>query len=401
MSASELRAAAAALAPELIRLRRDVHAEPEAGLDVPRTQEKVLTALAELPLELTLGKRLTSITGVLRGRRPGPTILLRADMDALPLQEVTGLDYASRFPGLMHACGHDMHTAMLVGAARLLCARRDQLTGNVIFMFQPGEEHDAGARLMIEEGLLDAAGDRPVAAYALPVLSSYMPAGQFGTRAGVLTANGDEVHVRVIGAGGHGAVPSLAKDPIVAASAMVTAIQVYLSRSMSHLEPVVVSICNFHAGTAVNIIPDEARLDGTIRSLSPESRDKVLDGIRQVLDGVAATYGVRAEISFTNGYPATVNDPREANVAAATVHDMFGVDRLIVIPAPAMAAEDFAFVLAEVPGAYVYLGACPDGLDVSTAAFIHTPEAVFNDRVLPDGAAFLAAVALRRSGRGK
>ncbi len=396
MDAPELLAAAAALAPDLTRLRRDVHAEPEIGLDLPRTQQKVLAALTGLPLELTVGQRLTSVVGVLRGKRPGPTVLLRADMDALPLQEATGLSYASKIPGLMHACGHDLHTAMLVGAAHLLCARGDELAGNVIFMFQPGEEHAAGARLMIEEGLLDAAGERPSAAYALHVLSSYLPAGQFATRAGVLTANGDEVHVTVTGVGGHGGVPSMARDPVIAASAMVTALPAHLSRTMSPLEPVVVSVCNFHAGTAVNIIPDEARFDGTIRSLTPQSRQKVLAAIRQVIAGVADAYGVRAEVSFGNGYPACANDPRTANRAAATARDLFGTERMAAIEAPGMAAEDFGFVMAEVPGAFVYLGACPDELAPSSAAFIHTPEAMFNERVLPDGAAFLAALALRR-----
>lgn len=399
MDSSGLRAAAAALADELTRLRRDLHAEPETGLALPRTQQKVLAALDGLPLEVTLGTRLSSVTAVLCGEHPGPTVLLRGDMDALPLHEATGLDYASAFPGRMHACGHDLHTAMLVGAARLLCARRDDLAGNVIFMFQPGEEHDAGARLMISEGVLDAAGERPAAAYVLHTLSAQLPTGHFGTRPGVLTANADELHVTVTGTGGHGSVPSLARDPIVAASAMVTALQVHIARSVSVFDPVVVSVCSFHAGTAVNIIPGQARLEGTIRSLSLEARRKIHDGIRRVLTGVADAHGVRAEIRIRDGYPAIVNDMRETRLAASTVRDLFGADRLALFPGPSPAAEDFSFVLAEVPGAYLFLGACPDECDPSAAPFNHAPEAIFNDRVLPDGAAFLAAVALRRLGK--
>ncbi len=295
----------------------------------------------------------------------------------------------------MHACGHDLHTAMLVGAARLLCERKDELAGNVIFMFQPGEEHDAGARLMIEEGVLDAAGERPVAAYALHVISAQLATGHFGTRPGVVMAHADELQVTVTGAGGHGSVPSLARDPIAAACAMVTELQVYIARNVHVFDPVVVSVCSFHAGSAANVIPGEARLAGTVRSLSQESRQKICDGIRQVLTGVAEAHGVHAEVSFRNGYPAVVNDMRETRLAAATVCDLFGAQRLALFPHPATAAEDFAFVLAEVPGAYLFLGACPDECDASTG-FNHAPTAVFNDRILPDGAAFLAAVAARR-----
>jgi hippurate hydrolase len=396
MSTPELLADAAALLPELTRLRRELHAEPEVGLELPLTQRKVLGALAGLPLEVTLGKQLSSVVAVLRGERPGPTVLLRGDMDALPLEEATGLDFASRFPGRMHACGHDLHTTMLAGAARLLCDRRDELAGNVIFMFQPGEEHDAGGRLMIEEGVLDAAGDRPVAAYVLHTLSGQLPTGRFGTRAGPLTANSDELHVTVAGVGGHGSVPVLARDPVAAASAMVTALQVYISRSVNIFDPVVISVCSFHAGTAVNIIPGEALFSGTIRSFSKESRRKVLAGIREVLGGVAQAHGVRAEISFREGYPAVVNDPRETSVAASVVRELFGGDRLALFPTPSPAAEDFSFILAEVPGAYVFLGACPDECNALTAPFNHAPGAIFADGVLSDGAAFLTGIALRR-----
>jgi hippurate hydrolase len=406
---SRLLADAAALAPELTRIRRRLHAEPEIGLELPRTQATVLEALAGLPLEVSTGRRLSSVVAVLRGGA-GPAVLLRADMDALPVQEVTGLAYASTVPGRMHACGHDLHTAMLIGAARLLAARRAELAGSVIFMFQPGEEHDAGARLMLSEGLLDAAGDRPAAAYALHVLSAHLAAGRFGTRGGVLTSSADELHVTVTGVGGHGSVPSLARDPIAAASAMVTALAAYVSRGVNIMDPVVVSVCSIHAGTAVNIIPDEARFAGTIRTFSVAAREQVLAGIRQVLHGVAEAHGVRVEVSFGNGYPATRNDIKETRRVASTVREMFGPDRLTLFPSPATAAEDFSFVLAEVPGCYVFLGAPPakpsaepeppakaePPAEAEPPAFNHSPAAVFNEAVMPDGAAFLAALALRR-----
>ena len=396
MDETALLADAAALAGSLVRLRRELHAEPETGLEMPRTQRKVLAALSGLPLEVTLGEKLSSVTAVLRGGRPGPTVLLRGDMDALDVDEETRLDYASKVPGQMHACGHDLHAAMLAGAARLLCARRAELPGNVVFMFQPGEEHDAGARLMLEEGLLDAAGERPVAAYALHALAGQLPAGHFGTRPDVMTAYADELHVTVKGASGHGSTPYLARDPIAAASAMVTALQVHVARSVDIFDPVVVSVCSFHAGTATNIIPGEARLGGTVRTLNQRSRRQVRDGIRQVVAGVAEAHGVRAEVSFGNGYPAVVNDPGETRVAVSALRGLFGEQRIALFAHPVPGAEDFAFVLEDVPGAFLFLGTCPEECDPSTAPFNHSSHAMFDDRFLSDGAAFLAAVAMRR-----
>ena len=389
-----LRAAAGDLHDDLVRLRHDLHREPEVGLELPRTQEKVLAALDGLPLETTTGTSLSSVTAVLRGSSPGPVVLLRGDMDALPLTERSGVPYASEVAGRMHACGHDLHTAMLVGAARLLSER--SFAGSVVFMFQPGEEGDGGARLMISEGVLDAAGDRPVAAYGLHVASSLLPGGTFVTRRGPLMAAADELHVTVRGAGGHGSQPHLAKDPIPAASAMVTALQTFATRAFDAFDPVVVTVGSFHAGTVANIIPDEARLALTVRSFSPTARARALAGIRELAAGIASAHGLTADLEHEMGYPVTVNDAAEAEFAAATVAEVYGRDRFAWLPDPMTTAEDFSYVLEDVPGAFVFLGACPADRDPATAPFNHATTAVFDDAVLPDGAALLAELALRR-----
>ncbi|WP_345465214.1 M20 family metallopeptidase [Actinoallomurus oryzae] len=391
---SSLRAAAGDLHDDLVRLRRDLHREPELGLDLPRTQEKVLAALEGLPLEITTGTALSSVTAVLRGSSPGPVVLLRGDMDALPLTERSGVPYASQIPGRMHACGHDLHTAMLVGAARLLAER--SFTGSVVFMFQPGEEGNGGAKIMIEEGLLDAAGARPVAAYGLHVTSSIMPAGTFVTRRGTLMAAADQMRVTVRGAGGHGSQPHLAKDPIPAASEIVTALQTFATRRFDAFDPVVITVGSINAGTAPNIIPDEAQLGLTIRSFSPAARARVTEGVRELIGGIAAAHGLTAELDHEMGYPVTVNDAAEAEFAAGAVADLYGPERFVWVPNPMTTAEDFSYVLEEVPGAFVFLGACPPDRDPSTAPFNHATTAVFDDAVLPDGSALLAELALRR-----
>ncbi|WP_433175170.1 M20 metallopeptidase family protein [Actinoallomurus sp. CA-150999] len=389
--------ATAELQDDLVRLRRDLHSEPELGLELPRTQEKVLAALDGLPLEIGLGRSLSSVTAVLRGSSTGPAVLLRADMDALPVAERSGVDFASRIGERMHACGHDLHTAMLVGAARLLA--ESEFAGSVVFMFQPGEEGLAGARHMIAEGVLDAAGTRAVAAYGLHVTSSVLPGGWFMTRRGPLMAAADEVHVTVRGAGGHGSQPHLAKDPIPAACEMVTALQTFTTRRFDAFDPVVITVGSFHAGSKANIIPDEARFDLTIRSFSREAHARVLEGTTTLLRGIASAHGLDVDVHHDMGYPVTVNDAAEAEFAAATIGDLYGPERLVWGPNPLTAAEDFSFVLNEVPGAFVFLGACPPDRDPATAPFNHAADAVFDDGVLGDGAALLAELALRRLAR--
>jgi hippurate hydrolase len=389
------------IAPELRDLRRAIHREPELGNDLPRTQEKVLAALDGLPLEnVCLGQQLTSVTAVLRGGRPGPTVLLRGDMDALPVTELTGVPYSSQVDGAMHACGHDLHTAMLVGAARLLSARQAELPGSVVFMFQPGEEGMAGARLMIEEGVLEASGERAVAAYGLHVSSSEMRAGVFAGRPGAQLAAADQLEVTVRGRGGHASRPSLAADPIPVACEIVTALQTLVTRRFDVFDPVVITVGSFHAGTADNIIPAAAELKATIRTFSPAARARVRDAAVHLARQIAASHGLTADAEFIDGYPVTMNDPAELEFTGRTIAESLGDGRFVLAPNPITGAEDFSFVLEEVPGAFVFLGACPPDADPAAAAYNHSPEAVFDDSVLPEGATLLTELALRRLAAG-
>ncbi|MFF3057529.1 M20 family metallopeptidase [Streptomyces sp. NPDC057909] len=397
---ADLRGSAAALLPELVALRRALHREPEIGLELPLTQAKVLAALDGLPLEITLGKQLASVTAVLRGALPGPVVLLRGDMDALPVQETSGLPYASEIPGVMHACGHDLHTAGLVGAVRLLCERRDALAGTVVFMFQPGEEGDAGARVMIDEGVLEAAGTRPVAAYALHVASALLPHGFVSTRPGPILAAADVLDVTVRGRGGHGSSPHSALDPIPPACEAVTGLQTMVTRRFDAFDPVVVTVGSFHAGTTHNVIPDEAVFSASIRSFSAEARARVHEEAPRVVRGIGESHGMIVEAVVDEGYPVTVNDPAEAAYAADTAGQLFGAERYFELPNPIAGAEDFAFVGQHIPSAYLMLGACPADLDPATAPYNHSPEAVFDDSVLGDAAALLAELALGRLSRG-
>jgi amidohydrolase len=387
---------AVAISAELTELRRAIHAEPEIGLDLPRTQRKVLDALAGLPLEISTGTALTSVTAVLRGARPGRTVLLRGDMDALPVTERTGVPYASRVDGVMHACGHDLHTAMLAGAARLLSAHQADIAGNVIFMFQPGEEGPGGGRIMIEEGVLEAAGEPPAAAYALHVASGLLPGGLFASRPGTIMAAADTLHVTVKGRGGHGSQPHRAADPIPAACEIVLALQSMVTRQFDVFDPIVVTVGTFHAGTADNVIGDDAHFVATIRSFSPQARAAVQQAAPNLARDIATAHGLTADAEFVDGYPVTVNDATEMEFAAQTIAGVLGEGRYIAAPNPLTGSEDFSYVLEQVPGAFVMMGACPAGTDAGTAPFNHSAEAVFDDSVLPDGTALYAELALRR-----
>jgi amidohydrolase len=391
---------AVAVSGELAELRRSIHQEPEIGLELPRTQGKVLDALDGLPLEITKGHALSSVTAVLRGGRPGRTVLLRGDMDALPVSESTGLPYASRVDGAMHACGHDLHTAMLAGAARLLSARRAELAGNVIFMFQPGEEGSGGARLMIEEGVLDATGERPVAAFALHVSSAMQPAWTVASRPGPILAAADKIDVTVHGRGGHASQPHRAADPIPAACEIVTALQTLVTRQFDVFDPIVITVGSFHAGTTDNVIPDTANFLATVRSFSEGARASVRDASLRLARGIAAAHGLDATAEFIDGYPVTINDAAEIDFAAQAVRDLYGGERYLTAQYPMTGAEDFSYVLQQVPGAMLMFGACAPGADPATAPFNHSAEAVFDDAVLADGAALYAELALRRLAGG-
>jgi amidohydrolase len=387
---------AAGIAGEITELRHDIHREPEIGLDLPKTQAKVLTALDGLPLQVSTGRSLSSVTAVLRGGGPGPTVLLRGDMDALPVREATGVGYASRIDGVMHACGHDLHTAMLAGAARLLSARQADLAGNVIFMFQPGEEGEGGAEIMIGEGVLDAAGTRPVAAYGLHVMSDRDRAGTFSTRPGPMMAAVDTLHVTVRGRGGHASRPHASADPIPAACEMVTALQTMVTRRFDIFDPVVITVGTFHAGTVSNVIPDEATFEATVRSFSAAARKRLEVESAGVVQAIARGHGLEADVRWDPSYPVTVNNATEAAFAQACAADLFGGERAATMAHPVPGAEDFSYVLQEVPGAFVFLGACPDGVDPSTAPSNHSARAVFDDQVLADGMTLLTELALRR-----
>jgi hippurate hydrolase len=397
--AAAVTADAQELAPELAELRRAIHREPELGLVLPRTQEKVLGALDGLGLELTLGTSLNSVTGVLRGGRPGPTVLLRGDMDALPLRERAVHDVqVSRFDGLMHACGHDLHTSMLVGAARLLSARRESLAGNVLFMFQPGEEGEDGAGHMLAEGLLDAAGSAPDAAYALHVLSYQIPRGVFTAKAGPLMASCADLRVTVRGKGGHGSAPYRSNDPIPAACEMVTAIQTAVTRKFDIFDPIVVTVGSFHGGTKENIIPETVHFDATVRTFSQATQERVRPVLLDLIHGIARAHGLEVDASFEGLYPVTVNNATAVDTVQRTVGELFGEERFERMPNPLAGAEDFSRVLERVPGAMVFLGAAIEGRDAETAPSNHSPEAAFDDSVLPDGAALLAQLALGHVG---
>jgi hippurate hydrolase len=395
-----IRDEAAAISGDIAELRHSIHAEPEIGLDLPKTQQKVLQALDGLPLEISRGRALTSVTAVLRGARPGKTVLLRGDMDALPVTERTGLPYACTQPGAMHACGHDLHTAMLAGAARLLAARQAELGGNVIFMFQPGEEGSGGARIMIDEGVLDAAGERPVAAYALHVGSSLLPLGLVASRAGAALAAADTLHVTVRGRGGHGSQPHQAADPIPVACEIVTALQTMVTRRFDVFDPVVLTVGSFHAGTTDNVIPDDAAFVATVRTFSAQSRDLIKDAAVKLVRQIAAAHGLGSEVEFVDGYPVTVNDEREFGFAESTVRDLLGDERFLAAPFPLTGSEDFSYVLEQVPGAFLMLGACPADADPATAPYNHSAEAVFDDAVIADGTALYAELAMRRLASG-
>lgn len=389
------------LQDDIVRLRHELHQEPEIGLQLPRTQEKVLQALDGLPFEITLGKSTTSVTAVLRGTAPHasatrPAVLLRADMDGLPVQERTGASFSSKIDGAMHACGHDLHTAMLAGAATLLAERKDQLAGDIVLMFQPGEEGWDGASHMIREGVLDAAGRRVDAAYGLHVFSALEPHGQFTTKPGVMLSASDALTVTVLGAGGHGSAPHAAKDPVTAAAEMVTALQVMITRQFNIFDPVVLTVGVLRAGTKRNVIPESARIEATIRTFSDSSRERMMSAIPTLLKGIAAAHGLEVDVDYRGEYPLTVNDEDETHTAEKTIAELFGTSRLTRWATPLGGSEDFSRVLAEVPGTFVGLSAVTPGADPTAAPFNHSPHAAFDDGVLSDGAALYAELAVSR-----
>lgn len=395
MLLADLLAGARALQPRTVALRRTLHRRPELGLQLPHTRDAVLAALADLPLQVHLGAGVTSVVAVLEGARPGPTVLLRGDMDALPVTEESGVPFASEVDGCMHACGHDTHVAMLASAARLLAERRDALAGRVLLCFQPGEEGFHGARHMIDEGLLDRTGPagRPERAYALHI-SATLPSGELHVRPGPLMAAADTFRVTVTGRGGHASAPHDALDPVPAAAAMVGALQTALGREVPAHDPAVVTVAHVLAGTTSNVIPETAHMEGTVRTLSAEVRRQVRDLVRRVCRHTALAHGCTAVVDIEPGYPVTVNDPAAVEAVTGVGRALLGADRVHEMPTPIMGAEDFSYVLERVPGALAFLGGCPPGADPLTAAPNHSNRVVFDEAALPAGVAVYAGLAL-------
>ena len=372
---------------QLLELRRAIHAEPELGLDTPRTRSKLEEALAGLPLKIRLSEKCSGFIGILDGAAPGRTVLLRGDMDALPIEEATGLDFASREAGKMHACGHDSHSAMLASAARILCARRDRIAGRILFMFQPGEEGFHGGRVMLEEGLLGE--PLPDAAFALHIFPT-LPHGAVACRAGAMLASTDTLGARIVGKGGHAAMPHDAIDPVPVAAEIVLALQTEVARRTPVTDPIVLSITRISAGTTHNVLPDAVDLLGTLRTLSPEARARGRAAFERICTHVAAAHGCTAEVEIEEGYPPTINDAR----AVQLVREIAGAS-FVELPASSMGGEDFSYVLEKMPGAMAFLGVAPGGEEASACAPLHNPAMMIDEAVLPKGVALHCAFATR------
>lgn len=384
---------------DLVALRHALHRRPEVGLELPGTQGLVLEALTGLDLEISTGRSCSSVTAVLRGGAATaadpdrPVVLLRADMDALPLTELAAVDFRSETEGVMHGCGHDLHTAMLVGAARLLAARAGDLPGDVIFMFQPGEEGHDGASAMLAEGVLATAGPRPRAAWALHVQSGLLPRGQVSSRPGPLLAASSELTVTVRGAGGHGGAPDRARDPVPAACELVLALQTLLSRTVSPFAPAVLTVGSFQAGATSNVIPETARFAATVRCFDEDVMTRLEHDVIRLCRGLPAAYGLAVDVEFRRNYPVTLNSAAAVTSAAQVVEARLGPGRYQDLPLPIMASEDFSRVLQAVPGAMLFLGACT-GDDHLSAPDNHSPFAAFSDEVLAEGAELYADLAV-------
>ncbi len=365
---------------------------------MPETKQAVLQELSDLQLDVREAARTSAVVAVLEGRRPGPTVLLRGDMDALPLQEDTGLPFASERAGVMHACGHDTHVAMLASAARVLAGRRDQIAGRVAFFFQPGEEGFHGAREALDEGLLgsaghDADGNTVVGAFALHTSGLYR-SGQINVRPGPLLASADHFIARIQGRGGHASAPHDALDPIPVAAEAVLALQSMVTRRVSIFDPAVVTVGRISAGTTNNVIPAFAELEGTMRTLSDGTRAEVRRRIRQVFDGVAAAHDTAATFELIEGYPVTENAAGVADDALTLATAMLGADSAVEMANPIMGAEDWSYVLQQHSGAMAFLGACPPEVDLANPVPNHSNTVVFDEDALPAGVAMYAAMAL-------
>jgi hippurate hydrolase len=386
------------LLPGAVSIRRRIHKRPELGLQLPETTQAVLDGLSGLDVEIARGPStsglMVSLSGTKPGSQTGRTILLRGDMDALPMPEETGLDFASEIPGRMHACGHDSHTAMLVQAVHLLHRHRDELAGTVKFMFQPGEEGHAGARKMIEDGLLDA-DPKPDAAFALHIFPNFK-CGAIAGRPGALLASVDTWTIKVKGEGGHASMPHLAVDPVPVACEIGLALHSMVTRRTNVFDPVVLTLGKISGGTASNIIPEVVDMLGTLRTTSEAARKIAHEGIRRVATNIAAAHSCTADVAVRSGYPVTINHRDFVGFAREVATDLLGPDNYIEMPAPFMGAEDFSYVLQRMPGCMMFLGVMPEGCsEHDHVPSCHSNHMILNEDAMVSGIAMHAAIAHR------
>jgi len=365
---------------EITAWRRDIHAHPELLYDVERTAGSVAEKLRQFGCdEVVTGIGRTGVVGVIRGRKGdgGRVIGLRADMDALPIQEANDVPYKSIVPGKMHACGHDGHTAMLLGASRYLAETRN-FAGTAVVIFQPAEEGGAGGKAMVRDGLMERFRIEEV--YGMHNYPG-LPLGQFAIRPGPIMAAADRIYIDIEGRGGHAARPHISIDSILVGSQILNQLQSIVARNVDPLDAAVISICQFHAGSADNIIPQTARLSGTARSLTPEVRDLLEQRVREVVEGTAKLYGAKVKLVYKRDYPVTRNHDRQAEFAASVAREVAGRERVDDQAAPVMGAEDFSFMLEARPGAFIFVGN-------GDSAGLHHPAYDFNDEAIPFGTSY-------------
>lgn len=391
MSERTLLQAGENLAERLVAFRRDLHRYPELSFQESRTAGKVEAALRELGLEPRPGVGGHGIVVDIQGEHPGPVIALRADMDALPIHEETGLAFASAHPGVMHACGHDAHTAILLGAANLLAERRKAFKGTVRLLFQSAEEINAGAKAMVEQGALDGV-DEIYGLHNLPTLS----AGYAATRSGAMMGSVDRIDIQLEGKGGHGAIPDLSVDPVVCASAIVMGLQSIVSRELSPFQPAVVTIGSMRAGDANNVIPHYAEMTGTVRTFDPGVQATMPDRIGRLVGQIAEGYRCKAKVAYTMQVPVLVNHDANVRYIEDAIDATIGSERRVAAD-PTLAGEDFSVYLRRVPGCFFWLGSGPS-VDAEQAYGLHHPKYELNEACIPVGVALLAAIALRRLG---
>ncbi len=377
---------------DMVRIRRELHQTPEFALNLPKTLEIVLREAGHLG-EVTLGKDMTAAAILIRGANPGPTVLLRADMDALAVIEDTGLDFAST-NGYMHACGHDLHMAMGIGAAHLVAENKDKLNGNVLMFFQPGEEGHDGAGAMLAQNMHMVSGEKPIAAYGLHVFSLPEP-GIFMTRKDTLMASAGDMIVKISGRGGHGSMPWTAQDPITGMIEILSTMQSYIAKNFDALDPIVVNVGWIKAGDdhTTNIVPETVSFGATVRSFSKKGYADTREKLPAFITKMAESMGLSAEVEFSPATKVLINHHQPVDRVEALTKEMFGAQRYFNMPTPIPGGEDFASILEEIPGAFVFLGAAYPGLAPNERESNHSNKAKYNEDVMADGAALLAALA--------